>query len=698
MMLESGKLVSGRYRILEQIGIGGTAVVYKATDEKLGRVVTLKALREDFIDNEDFIKRFNKEAQAAAKLNHPNIVSAYDVGRDGDIIYIIMEYIDGFTLKELIIKNAPFSNEETLGVSMQIASALEAAHENQIIHRDIKPQNIMVTRDGNIKVSDFGIAKAAGSSTITAEQMGSAHYFSPEQARGGFVDIRSDIYSLGITMYEMLTGKVPFDGESPVALAIKHMDEPLPDIRQFNPNASLSLIKIIGKATEKKAAARYQSIKEMERDLHRAVDDSSGRFVTKNRIDSQSSTIVITDGERKAIREEAAKRSAAEDAEERREKAMQQKRRQQALKTREERERRRIEEEERVKSHRIIAGAVITGVAIITVIVIMFAVFMSGNGLKMPNLVGSTEDSALKIAQNLGITLEIEEVESEEGPESTVVWQEIEEGGKISRGDTVKVQVSLGNGDQKMPNLVGKDYRDAQEMLQEMRIKYTIEQYDGETNIGKGIVAKTVPERGETVSSGDEVTMYVNLDDDEEMLEVLDVLGLEEAEAVKRLEEEGFEVKVEQEFSDKYKEGLVCAQNPNGGAEVLDEKDGKKVTIIISKGEKPKEEVTTEEPKQQVTENNSDGAGTNSGDNQNSGARSINVPLPPVEGTVGECKVAEVGLDGQETVVWSGSGITGGGSTPPIETAGSTFKVYYDGIDVGEYYYEDGSTQPSQIR
>ena len=307
MNLETGALISDRYRIINKIGVGGMAVVYRAKDEKLDRDVTFKVLKEEFVNDNEFIKRFSVEARAAARLSHVNIVNVYDVGNDGDIYYIVMEYIDGYTLKEMISKKAPFDNQEALGVAIQIASALEHAHNNNIIHRDIKPQNILVTRDergGKIKVTDFGIARATSSTTTTTDSMGSVHYFSPEQARGGFVDAKSDIYSLGIVMFEMITGIMPFDGDSPVALAMKHINEPLPDIKRFNPKASDSIVQIILKATEKLSSNRYQTIEDMNNDLKRALTNSSGDFVKRNELAMDDSpTVAISQEDLAAIRQ-----------------------------------------------------------------------------------------------------------------------------------------------------------------------------------------------------------------------------------------------------------------------------------------------------------------------------------------------------------------------------------------------------------
>ncbi|MGN1231042.1 MAG: protein kinase, partial [Anaerotignum sp.] len=282
MLLNPGTVLSGRYEILEKIGSGGMAVVYRGRDRKLDRYVTVKVLREEFIGDEEFIERFRSEACSAARLSHPNIVRAYDVGEDGDINYIVNEYIHGDTLKKAIKEKAPFDSRSTINVAIQIASALSQAHKAHIVHRDIKPQNILVGTDGVVKVTDFGIARAATASTMTttANAAGSVHYFSPEQARGGYVDEKSDIYSLGITMFEMITGVLPFQGNNSVTIALKHINDELPDIRQYNPNCTPSLEGIIKKATMKKADERYASIDLLLADLIRARAEITGAAKT----------------------------------------------------------------------------------------------------------------------------------------------------------------------------------------------------------------------------------------------------------------------------------------------------------------------------------------------------------------------------------------------------------------------------------
>ena len=276
-MLEKGTVISKRYQVIEKLGAGGMAVAYKARDMRLGRFVTVKVLKDEYSENDDFLAKFSSEASAAASLSHHNIVRVYDVGEDRGINYIVMEYVHGESLKKTIEKKAPFDTLTTLSVAMQIASALSHAHKHHVVHRDIKPQNILVSVDGTVKVTDFGIARAATANTYAADvnAMGSVHYFSPEQARGGYVNEKSDIYSLGITMFEMATGKVPFDASSSIAIALKHLNEELPDIKQYNPSVTRGLEGIIRKATQKKADERYDNIDLMISDIKLAIIEAA---------------------------------------------------------------------------------------------------------------------------------------------------------------------------------------------------------------------------------------------------------------------------------------------------------------------------------------------------------------------------------------------------------------------------------------
>lgn len=302
-MVKIGMLIGERYEILEKIGTGGMSDVYKATDHKLNRNVAVKVLKQEFSENENFVSKFRVEAQAAAGLMHPNVVNVYDVGEEGGIHYIVMELVEGITLKKYIEKKQRLTVKEAVSIAIQVGMGLEAAHNNHIIHRDVKPQNIIISKEGKVKVTDFGIAKAASSNTITSNVMGSVHYTSPEQARGGYSDVKSDIYSLGVTLYEMLTGRVPFNGDTTVAIAIKHIQEPMPDPKDYAPDVPVSVEKIVLKCCQKSPDRRYQSAGALITDLKKSLITPDEDFVELADPDTDGETRPVTDEERASIKQ-----------------------------------------------------------------------------------------------------------------------------------------------------------------------------------------------------------------------------------------------------------------------------------------------------------------------------------------------------------------------------------------------------------
>ena len=302
-MLKEGMFIQERYEIIGRIGSGGMADVYKAKDHKLNRFVAVKVLKQEFREDKAFISKFRVEAQSAAGLAHPNIVNVYDVGEDHGISYIVMELVEGITLKEYIDKKGRLAVREATSIAIQVSMGLEAAHRNGIVHRDVKPQNIIISTDGKVKVTDFGIARAASSNTINSSVMGSVHYSSPEQARGGYSDYKSDIYSLGITLYEMLTGTVPFDGDSTVAIAIKHLQEELPSPRKYVPDLPKSTVQIIYKCTQKSPDRRYNDMTELIRDLKESLVNPEGDFVQLATINNNARTVVISGDELNKIKQ-----------------------------------------------------------------------------------------------------------------------------------------------------------------------------------------------------------------------------------------------------------------------------------------------------------------------------------------------------------------------------------------------------------
>lgn len=314
-MIKIGMVIGDRYEILEKIGTGGMSDVYKAKDGKLNRHVAVKVLKQEFSENANFVSKFRTEAQAAAGMMHPNIVNVYDVGEEDGIYYIVMELVEGITLKKYIEKKARLSIKETISIAIQVSMGIEAAHNNHIIHRDIKPQNIMISKDGKVKVTDFGIAKAVSSNTITSNVMGSVHYTSPEQARGGFSDEKSDIYSLGVTMFEMLTGRVPFNGETTVAIAIKHIQEPMPSPREYVAEIPISVEQIVFKCTQKSPDRRYQNMAELIEDLKKSLMKPDEDFVKIVDPDEEAATRNVTDADIREIKNQTRKPSDEEAAE-----------------------------------------------------------------------------------------------------------------------------------------------------------------------------------------------------------------------------------------------------------------------------------------------------------------------------------------------------------------------------------------------
>lgn len=312
-MIKLGMMLGDRYEILEKIGTGGMSDVYKARCHKLNRYVAVKVLKQEFSENTNFVSKFRVEAQAAASLMHPNIVNVYDVGEEAGIHYIVMELVEGITLKKYIEKKARLSVKEAVSIAIQACMGIEAAHNNHIIHRDIKPQNIIISKEGKVKVTDFGIAKAATSNTITSNVMGSVHYTSPEQARGGYSDEKSDIYSMGITLFEMLTGRVPFNGDTTVAIAIKHIQEPMPSPRDFVPEIPVSVEKIVLKSTQKSPDRRYQNVSSLIEDLKKSLISPDEDFVRVVDMDTDGATRMISRDDMAEIKKQTKKTSHTEE-------------------------------------------------------------------------------------------------------------------------------------------------------------------------------------------------------------------------------------------------------------------------------------------------------------------------------------------------------------------------------------------------
>lgn len=596
MMLERGTLVNDRYTIIEKIGSGGMAIVYRAKDEKLDRDVTFKVLREEHLADNEFIKRFNVEARAAASLSHQNIVSVYDVGNDGDIYFIVMEYVDGCTLKELINRKAPFGNKEVISIALQVASALEHAHTHGIIHRDIKPQNILVSGSGNnagsVKVTDFGIARAASSTTTTGEAMGSVHYFSPEQAKGGFVDAKSDIYSLGIMMFEMLTGTLPFDGDSPVALAMKHIKDSLPDILQLNPNASNSLVKIINKATQKRPYARYQTATQLIADLKSALVDDSGSFVKEKPVEDEGKTVMVSGEDLQKIRdiENTEKKVVPfidensdiydDDDDNRYNPA--------------------DKDYDKNKERKAVIAAVITSVVLIVVITAagLFAFNEINNPkVKVPDFTGLSAEEAEALASEHKVNLTEESAHDEKVENGYVISQNVAKNTKIPRDERVTIVISLGSEMVEVPALKELSEEDAEISLEQSGLGLGKVNYEPSDKIIAGAVIKQSIGAKTKVKPGTVVDIYVSTGPEAGSVIVPGVVNLMKDAAVEMLEQEHLVVKIIEDYSESYEAGRVTNQGIKEGSSVT---PGDTITIIVSKGKDPN--AVTEAPTQATTQ------------------------------------------------------------------------------------------------
>ncbi|MBS4961300.1 MAG: Stk1 family PASTA domain-containing Ser/Thr kinase [Clostridiales bacterium] len=623
MSMEPGAVLSGRYEIKELLGKGGMAYAYRAFDKKLERDVTVKVLRDDFEDDEGFNERFRTEARAVASLSHPNIVSVYDVGTDGNINYIVMEYVHGDTLKKAILEKSPFDTLTAVSVSIQIAAALSHAHKNHVVHRDIKPQNILISLDGTIKVTDFGIAKAVSSSTVAANAnaVGSVHYFSPEQARGGYVDERSDIYSLGITMYEMVTGKLPYDGNNAVAVALKHIKEPLPDIHQFNPGISDTLERIIQKATQKNPDDRYANISLLLSDLKRALTEASADVLKKadmkNReakkytetettydMESARSIHLETDTKTESDKEQIISVPQS---------VMQPRGREELRKfgrairishddeyEDDEYEEKEIYEddeddyeqpERKSNEKKIIIAAVLTALIIILGITAfsmnLFMGIFSGNNkedISVPTFIGITYEEAQEVAEGLGIQVAKKDTASSEKYDAGLVMaQDPQEGIKVAEGTTINLTISTGVEETIVPDVVGMDENKAIEKIKEETGVTTVQvEHEYSSDVEQGKVIRQSPESGKEVSSTDRILLTISKGEESKKVIVPDITNLTEEEAKTKLEEMDLKVGPATPMeSKKVEAGHIITQTVSPGSEVA---RGTSVGYVISTG------------------------------------------------------------------------------------------------------------------
>lgn len=594
-----GSFIADRYEILEKIGAGGMSDVYKAKDQVLGRFVAVKILKQEFTEDVNFVTKFHTEAQSAAGLQHPNIVNIYDVGSEGHMHFIVMEYVEGITLKTYIEKKGQLNYKEAISIAIQVARGIEAAHNNNIVHRDIKPQNIMISHEGKVKVTDFGIARAATSNTIHSDVMGSVHYTSPEQARNGFVDGKSDIYSLGIVMYEMVTGRVPFDGDTTVAIAIQHLQEEMVAPSVYAPELPISLEKIILKCTQKSQDRRYASMGDLLVDLKRALMEPDEDFVVIDTAVNQAKTTVIRAEDVRGIKEQAAKSYAAAE-------------KQLAKSGHDENDEDDEDDEDddggflNPKMEKAVTILGIVTAVIIFIIIIYLIGSMAGlfggkrdktendepddviteesGKIEMIDLRGKSFDMAKEELEEMGLKLYQDSTEeSEEYEEGQIISQDIPQGDMVDEGTMVRVVVSSGKGESEVPvpNVTGYTDNAAIGMLQDAGLDYNRE-YESSDQVPEGTVIRQSPDSGTTVAAGSKVTIVVS--QGKESVTVPELKNNTEAEARKALEDVGLQVgTVSTDYSDTVEEGKVISQSEIAGKTVY---SGTSVDIVISLGPK----------------------------------------------------------------------------------------------------------------
>ena len=587
-MVKIGMMIGDRYEVLEKIGTGGMSDVYKGKDHKLNRLVAIKVLKSEFSENANFVSKFKVEAQAAAGLMHPNIVNVYDVGEENGINYIVMELVEGFTLKKYIEKKARLSVREAVTIAIQIGMGIEAAHNNHIIHRDIKPQNVIISKEGKVKVTDFGIAKAATSNTITSNVMGSVHYTSPEQARGGYSDEKSDIYSLGITLFEMLTGRVPFNGDTTVAIAIKQIQEEMPSPREYVDDIPVSVEQIVLKCTQKSPDRRYQTMGELVDDLRKSLITPDEDFVHINEDDELSETRTITASEMESLKKniKASKEftgdlpkvnpNSTEDEE---------------------------EYDDRMEKITTIL-AIVVGVIICIIAVLLIGrtvgifkkekvestesisetVSEEVKTVSVPKVVGYTYEDAVSKLEAAGLKAKLSYKESEEYEAGIVISASKSEGATVDEGTEITLTVSAGTTTVDVPNVVGYSLNAANKAIMDADLKVDIKQEYSDT-VEEGYVISQSPEGNTKAPEESTITIVVSQGAAVDTVTVPSVLGEAEADAVLKLTEAGLTVtNTTQVYNNIYTEGYVCYQNISSGSEVA---RGTEIELQISKGKEP---------------------------------------------------------------------------------------------------------------
>ena len=631
-MLVPGSYVINRYEIIAKIGSGGMADVYKAKDHVLNRLVAIKVLKQEYSTDATFVKKFRVEAQSAAGLSHPNIVSVYDVGEDDGVYFIVMELVQGITLKNYIDMKGKLDIREALNISVQIASGLSAAHENRIIHRDIKPQNIIMSRDGKVKVTDFGIAKVADSTTVTTTAAGTVHYISPEQARGGYSDERSDIYSLGITMYEMVTGRVPFEGETNVAVALMHIQSEMVPPRKLEPSIPVSFEKIILKCTQKKPERRYASAKELIADLRKVLTHPDGEYVVIPGAVPEGRTIVMQDNDIDSLKTASLHRSLSdvteetlngmtEEDEEPVQKPVQKSdsRKRPAKKNdpEEDDDFDNDEEDDDEVNPALNKVMMVLGIGgfIILAVIIFFIIghaagFFGGSHNKkesdtqsvstesvsetapastnaevviVPDLSNKTETGAKAALNKLRLGVSVQKGSSDDVPEGQVYDQSPAAGVKTDVHTQVTIYISTGKETFKLDDVTGMDYDQAQSQLENDGLNVSLE-FEYSDSVDKNEVIRTSPEVGSQVAEGDTVTIVASKGKETKYVTVPYVIGYDLDTAISMIKDAGLTYDGKSsDYSDSVSKGEVMNQSIGSGQSV---EEGTSITLTVSLGSK----------------------------------------------------------------------------------------------------------------
>lgn len=603
-MVNDGGIVLGeRYEVLSKIGAGGMADVYKGKDTMLNRYVAIKVLKKEYRENKDFVRKFRSEAQAAAGLLNPNIVNVYDVGEDRGLYYMVMELVEGITLKEYIQKKGKLSTKEAISIAIQMCTGIEAAHKHNIIHRDIKPQNIIISKEGKVKVTDFGIARAVDSNTVSSNAMGSVHYVSPEQARGGYCDAKSDIYSVGITMYEMITGRVPFDGDSTVSVAMKHLQENITPPSQYAPDMSKALEKIILKCTQKSPERRYESTTLLIQDLKRALVDPSGAFVEIERPKNLGETVMFTEEDMGSLKRGHSSYDDDDDYED--DDYDEDDYEDDGYEDDEEdgnvRSGKRKGKSDEVNPHMNKMMKILTIVAAAVVILIIALVagkaagifrFGGSSGIvsnsdsaniEVPQLVGETQAVANEMCEKKNLVMKVVSQKQSDKPVGTVLEQSIKAGEKVKKQTVIEVVICSGAEEVEVPDVSGNTQDDAWKILKDKGFTDYEVQTEYSDEYDNGEVIRTTPEAGTTATVDTKIVIVVSKG--AEKAEVPNLVGKTVSEAKEALSAKGLtDGGSTEEYSNTVEEGKIIRQDVKAGKKV---DSGTSVSYVVSKGKKP---------------------------------------------------------------------------------------------------------------